>query len=98
VFEVSWSLLGKEPDAKPFMFHEYAEAIQFIRSEILWLLRDTDSGTSAHVDATEAVQTLTEIQNSSLHVLEDLVLVVGDVSYWVLRTSDTNVDRFLEQL
>ena len=84
MFEVSWCVVGKDPDAEPFWFNNFEDAQKFLADELFWLARDAESPNIA-VEGTQAAFELKEKKTET-----DFGVVIGNVSYWLINRSEIN--------
>lgn len=91
MYEVSWCLVGKDPDSEPFLISDWKDAVKFLHDEIWYLTRDFNSS-GAYSSQEQAVDAMNALSVMREAEPKDFVCVIGDISYWI------NVSEPLEGL
>lgn len=81
-YEVSWCLLGKEPDCAPYEFGFWDDAVKFMHDELWYLARDLQDY-DAHSSCLAAMN---KLSYARLAEPENLCFIIGNISYWISFT------------
>ena len=80
MYEVSWCIIGKDPEAQPFLFGTFEEASKFLQEELFWLARDAEDQEVSNA----AGQAGVDIRENGNRPRE-FVFNIGGISYWLLK-------------
>lgn len=84
MFEVSWCVVGKDPDAEPFWFNNFEDAQKFLADELFWLARDEEDSKLS------SAASMAGFDLKEKTVESDFGVVIGNVSYWLINRSEIN--------
>jgi hypothetical protein len=81
-FEVSWCVIGKDPDSEPFVFHSWSDAVKFLHDEVWYLSRDfySQGDISSQDEASDAMNALGHLRDAEP---KSHVWKISDISYWI---------------
>lgn len=82
MYEVSWCVIGKEPDCEPYSFNKWADAIKFLHDEVWWLTRDfySNGQLKEQDEANDCMNKLSEIRDQEP---KNYVGAIAGISYWI---------------
>lgn len=88
MYEVNWSIVGKEPESEGYLFDDWSKAYQFLSDEI-YHLRFVFEEYEADVSSV-----LNQLYNKvNVSDGKDLTFTVGNIAYWLLARGLTLDDE-----